>query len=64
LGNKKDSERSKKDSLPLTHDPTFALNIAYTLYTVKKNNEIPGFILTIPSRDWDWVNFSRPGRVW
>jgi len=30
----------------------------------KKNYEIPGFFLNKPSRDWDWVNYSRPGRVW
>jgi len=24
-------------------------------YTVKKNYEIPGFVLTKGSRDWDWI---------
>ena len=31
-------------------------------YTEKKNFEIPGFVLTKPT--WDWVNYSRPKRVW
>jgi len=26
--------------------------------------KIPGFVLTKPSWDWDWVNYSRPGKVW
>jgi len=34
------------------------------VYTVKKMYKIPGFVLTKPSRDWDCVNYSRPGRVW
>jgi len=30
----------------------------------KQIYEIPGFVLTKPSWDWDWVNYSQPGRVW
>ena len=30
----------------------------------KKNYEIPGFFVTKTSRDWDWIHYSRPGRVW
>jgi len=26
--------------------------------------EIPGFVLTKPFLDWDWVNYSWVGRVW
>ena len=33
-------------------------------YTVRQNYEIPGLFLTKPSRDSDWANYSRPGRVW
>ena len=33
-------------------------------YTVIKFYEIPGFYLTKLSWDWDWVNYSRSGRVW
>ena len=29
----------------------------------KQNYEIPGFVLTKPSWDWDKKNYSRPGRV-
>jgi len=25
--------------------------------------KIPGFVLIKPSWDWDWVNYSGPGRV-
>jgi len=32
--------------------------------TVKKIYEIPGFVLTKPSWDWDLVNYFRTGRVW
>jgi hypothetical protein len=32
--------------------------------TVKKYDQIPGLFLTKPSRDWDWVDYSRPGKVW
>jgi len=33
-------------------------------YTVKRNYEIPGFVLTKPSWDGERVYYSRPGRVW
>jgi len=33
-------------------------------YTVIFFYEIPGFVLTKHSWDWDWVNYSWPGRVW
>jgi len=29
-------------------------------YNVKKFFEIPGFVLTKPSWDWDWVDYSQP----
>jgi len=27
-------------------------------------NPSTGFVLTNPSWDWEWVNYSWPGRVW
>jgi len=33
-------------------------------HTLKQIYEIPGFVMTTPSWDWDWVNYSRPGRIW
>jgi len=32
-------------------------------YTVTKDYEIPGFFFTKPYWDWDWIYYSRPGKV-
>jgi len=32
-------------------------------YTEKNNYKIPIYVLTKPSWAWNWVNYSRPGRV-
>jgi len=43
---------------------TYSISYWLLLYTAKKYYEIPGLFLTKPSRDSDWVHYSRPGRVW
>jgi len=46
------------------HITCFILDTFDALCNAKKIYEIPGFVLTKPSWDWDWVNYFRPGRDW
>jgi len=40
-----------------------AIGRRFQMLHCKINYEIPGFVLTKPSWDWDWANYSQPGRV-
>jgi len=54
---------SRQDREMTRHDFFWGGNDILREYTVKRNYEVPGFFLTKPSWDWDWVNYSWPGRV-